>query len=162
MRFRILVTAGSEVSFAGHSPADRPAYYGAKPETGLWRVSIPKFEDFIKGELASLSFGTSIEEYVFGLEMAELDQWGYWFKATTDYTSYRPKMKSFISAGQIEWRQVKDMPGSKQLSALGAALVSSIERVATAKRKPKDFNHAVFKEAVRRSLAKCKISMVIA
>lgn len=99
MKFRIQVTSGGEVTFAGYSQRDRPVYYGAPLETGLWRISVQKFEDFIAQELRDQSFGSSVEEYVFGFEIAELEEWGQWFKGMRDYTSYRPKRKIFISVG---------------------------------------------------------------
>lgn len=160
MRFRIVVTSGDEVVFAEHSQIDRPVYYGAPPETGLWRVSIPKFESLVARELAPMSFGHSIEEFVFGFEIAELEEWGRWFKETRDYMSYRPKSKTFVSVGQLEWKEVKELPISAQLSKLGAALLSSIERIATAKRKPKDFDYAALAQAIRNFLPSCKSSVV--
>jgi hypothetical protein len=160
MKFRIAVTSGDEVVFAGHSQNDRPVYYGAPPETGLWRVSVPKFESLVAREIASMSFGHSIEEFVFGFEIAELEEWGQWFKETREYISYRPKSKTLICVGQLEWKDVKDLPTSAQLSKLGAALLSSIERIATAKRKPKDFDYAAFALAIRNFLPSCKSPMV--
>ena len=160
MKFRIQVTAGSEVIFAWHSQKDRPVYYGAPPETGLWRVSIPKFEDFVAGELLSQSFGDSIDEFRFGFEIAELKEWGAWFTSMTDYMSYRPKYKTFISVGQLEWKEVKNLSTSEQLAMLGDALVSSIERIATAKRKPKDFDYTALAQAVRDILSSCEPTLV--
>lgn len=160
MKFRIQVTAGGEVIFAGHSQKDRPVYYGAPPETGLWRVSIPKFEDFVAGELLSQSFGDSIEEFRFGFEIGELDEWGACFTSMTDYMSYRPKHKTFISVGQLEWKKIKSLSTSEQLAMLGDALVSSIERIATTKRKPKDFDYAALAQAVRGILKSCEPTLV--
>lgn len=160
MKFCIQVTSGGEVTFAGQSQKDRPVYYGAAPETGLWRVSIPKFEDFIAGELANQSFGSSIDEFRFGFEIAELEEWGKWFASTRNYMSYRPKSKTFISVGQLDWKEVKDLSASEQLSRLGDALLSSIERIATVKRKPKDFDHSALAEAVRGVLRSCKPTLV--
>jgi hypothetical protein len=160
MKFYIQVTKGGEVKFAGHSQNDQPVYYGAAPETGLWRVSVPKFRDFVAGELAKQSFGSSIDEFRFGFEIAELEEWGKWFASTRDYMSYRPKSKAFISVGQLEWKEVKNLSVSAQLSMLGDALVSSIERIATAKRKPKDFDSAALAQAVRDILRSCKPSLV--
>jgi hypothetical protein len=160
MKFRIAVKSGGEVVFAGHSQKDRPVYYGAPAETGLWRVSVPKFEDLVARELAPMSFGHSVEEFVFGFEIAELEEWGRWFKETRDYMSYRPKSRTLISVGQLEWKEVKDLPTSAQLSKLGDALLSSIERIATAKRKPKDFDYVAFAQAIRSFLPSCKSSMV--
>jgi hypothetical protein len=158
MKFYIEVTSGGEVAFAGHSQRDRPVYYGIAPETGLWRVSVPKFQEFVAAELAKHSFGSSIDEFRFGFEIAELEEWGKWFASTRDYMSYRPKSKSFISVGQLDWRQVKDLSVSAQLSRLSDALVSSIERIATAKRRPKDFDYVALAQAVRGILGSCKPS----
>jgi hypothetical protein len=160
MRFRVVVTAGGEVIFAGHSRASRPVYYGAPPETGLWRISLPKFEGFMATELEPQSFGSSIQEFVFGFELAELEGWGQFFKATREYLSYRPKSKMLVSVGQLDWEQVKELAANDQLSLLGAALLASVNRVAAAKRKPRDFDHAAFAIAVRHALAKCTASAV--
>ena len=74
--------------------------------------------------------------------------------------SYRPKSKTFISVGQLDWKEVKDLSASEQLSRLGDALLSSIERIATVKRKPKDFDHSALAEAVRGVLRSCKLRTV--
>lgn len=160
MKFSIQVTCGGEVIFAGHSQKDRPVYYGASPETGLWRVSIPKFEDFVAGKLLAMSFGDSIDEFRFGFEIGELEEWGTWFTSMSNYMSYRPKHKTFISVGQLEWKAVKHLSTSEQLKMLGDALVSSIERIATAKRKPKNFDHTALAQTVRGILRSCEPSLV--
>lgn len=156
MKFHTKVTCGGEVVFAGSSHESRPIYYGSAPESGLWRVNIPEFEKFVADALAPQSFGNSIDEFCFGLEIAELTQWGPWFASTHDYMSHRPKSKTFISVGQLEWQEVKDLSAFEQWSRLGDALVSSIDRIATAKRKPKNFDHAALAQAVRGILLSCK------
>lgn len=160
MKFHIQVTSGVEVIFAGHSRRDSPVYHGAPPETGLWRVSIPKFEDFVAKELLTQSFGTSIDEFRFGFEIAELEEWGTVFTSMSDYMSYRPKQKTFISVGQLEWKEVKNLSAAEQLGKLGNALVSSIERIATSKRKPKDFDYVALAQVVRGIVRSCEPALV--
>ena len=160
MKFSIQVTCGGEVIFAGQSQKDRPVYYGAPPETGLWRVSIPKFEEFVASKLLAMSFGDSIEEFRFGFEIGELEEWGAWFTSMSNYMSYRPKAKTFISVGQLEWKAVKSLSTSEQLNMLGDALISSIERIAKAKRKPKNFDHTALAQTVRSILRSCDPSLV--
>lgn len=159
VKFRIVLTTGAEVEFADRSQTDRPVYYGASPESGLWRVSISAVEGFIGRELALMSFGNSIQEFVFGLEIAELNEWGRWFNETRDYMSYRPKSKTFVSVGQVEWKEVKHLPASEQFARLSAALLSSVERISTRKRKPKDFDYASLGHALRRILSSCEESI---
>jgi hypothetical protein len=74
--------------------------------------------------------------------------------------SYRPKSKTFISVGQLEWKEVKDLSVSEQLTMLGDVLLSSIERIATVKRRPKDFDHAALARAVRGILLSCKPPLI--
>jgi hypothetical protein len=162
MKFRVQTTSGGEVIFAVHSRQGRPVYYGAPPETGLWRVDVPKFEKSLSDELAQLSFGDSIEEFVFGLEIAELEEWGRWFKETRDYMSYRPKSEQFISVGQVEWKDVKELAVDAQLEQLKIALTVAIERIGTLKRKPRDFDYISFGAAVQESLSRCTSAMVAA
>jgi hypothetical protein len=160
MKFSIQVTSGGEVNFAEHSQKGRTLYYGAAPETGLWRVSISRLEDFIATELAAANFGSSVEEFRFGFEIAELEEWGQQFTSMRDYMSYRPKSKTFISVGQLEWKNVKDLSVQEQLAELCKVLVSSVKRISSAKRKPKDFDHAALAQALCAILQTCKASMV--
>lgn len=161
MRFRTLVTSGGEVVFAGQRHFG-PTYYGAPTETGLWRISMPSFEGYMAAEFEPLFFGRSIEEFDFGFEIAELNEWGRWFKATSDYVSYRPKSKLLISVGQLEWKVVKDLPANEQLERLCGALMTAIERIDQMKPKPKDFDRLAFAQTMREVLNKCKLDMVLA
>ena len=150
MKFVVKQTLGSEVIADGPPRQSEPIYYGGPPpETGRWHVDLTVFEAFCADRLAKVDFGMSIETYYFGLEIAELQAWGAIFTATSEYTSYRPKMKSLVSVGQIEWSEIKHDTLEKQLAALWAALLSSIDRVASMQRKPKDFDSAAFAAAVR-------------
>jgi hypothetical protein len=160
MKFRIQTTGGDEVIFAGHSQKDKAVYYGAPPKTGLWRISIPMLEDFIASALSTQSFGNSIDEFCFGLEIGELEEWGEWFTSTREYMSYRPKHKTFISVGQLEWKTVKDLSAPEQLAILGDSLVASIKRISTAKRKPKDFDHIALAQEVRSIMNSCTTDLV--
>ncbi len=162
MKFRVAVTSGGEVLFAGQSQEDRPVYYGVVPETGIWRISVPMFEALVAAELDGRSFGTSVTEFVFGLEIANLEEWGRWFKETHEYMSYRPKTKQFVSVAQIEWNEVKDLAVAEQLTVLGVALISSIERIGSLRRKPKDFDFTALAASVRDVLSRCDSAMVAA
>jgi hypothetical protein len=162
MRFVIGVTSGAEVVFEAFSRADRPVYYGAEPETGIWHIDHRKFEQFLAHEFAPLSFGHSIEEFAFGFEIASLEEWGQWFTATRDYVSYRPMRKQLVAVGQVEWNDVKELPLERQFTFLTAALMCAIERLPTAKRKPRDFDSVAFAAAARAALSKCTAAMVAA
>ena len=130
-------------------------YGGPPPETGRWHVDLNEFEDLCAKHLAKLDLGESIDTFVFGLEIAELQGWGDAFAATSDYVSYRPKMKALVSVGQIEWSEVKHLALREQLDVLWEALLSSIDRVATMKRRPRDFDSNALSTAVRVLRASC-------
>lgn len=150
MKFILKLTTGGEVIFDGPPRQDEPVYYGGPPpETGRWHVDLNEFEDFCAEHLAKVGFGESIDTFFFGLEIAELQGWGNCFTATKEYVSYRPKMKALVSVGQIEWSEVKHLALREQLDVLWEALLSSIERVATMKRRPRDFDSEALSTAVR-------------
>ena len=159
MKFRIQVTSGVEVKFADW-PKDHAVDDDASSDTGLWRVDIRKFEAFVAAKLDPLTFGSSIDEFRFGFEIAELEAWGAVFTTMANYMSYRPKSRSFISVGQLEWLQVKDLSAQEQLSRLSDALIAAVERIGTAKRKPKDFDHAALAQALRDILQSCDASVL--
>lgn len=160
MNFVVQMTIGSEVVVAGHSREGQLSYHGAPLESGIWQIDIAKFEDYMVSHLASQSFGSSVDEFIFGLEIAELEEWGRWFKETRNLTSYRQKMKQLLSVGQIEWLDVKSVPIDLQLSRLGTVLVESIERINTLKRKPKDFDVEGFSRAVQMALSQCDSALM--
>ena len=81
--------------------------------------------------------------------MAELQQWGEVFASPGRYSSYRSTMKALVSVGQIEWNDVKDISLHERVAVLWGALLSSIDRVKTMKRKPKELDAAAFATAVR-------------
>jgi hypothetical protein len=160
MNFHIRTTTGGEVIFEGVPTSPDTVYYGGPPpETGRWRVDIAAFEAFCARHLAPVHFGTSIDTYYFGLEIAERDGWGDTFAATRHYTSHRPKMRALVSVGQLEWAEVRHLPCAGQVAVLWDALLSSIERVATMKRRPKDFEAGALADAVRLIRASSEASM---
>lgn len=156
MQFILKLTTGGEVIFDGPPGPLAPVYYGGPPpETGRWRVDPVRFEDFCAARLAKVDVGDSIDTFCFGLEIAELQGWGDTFAATRQYISHRPKMKALVSVGQIEWADVKHLGVERQMDVLWSALVSSVERVAAMKRKPRNFDAHALSTAVRVLQASC-------
>jgi hypothetical protein len=159
MKFVLQLTTGGEVIFDGPLKADAPVYYGGPPpETGRWQVDLVHFEEFCASHLAPLELGCSIDTFFFALEIAELQGWDGFFVATREYISYRPKVKALVSVGQLEWSEVKHLELEKQLEALWEVLLSSIDRVTTMKRKPRDFDSNALATAIRVLRASCEPS----
>jgi hypothetical protein len=119
----------------------RPVYYGGPPpETGIWKLSVVKIEDYFDEALKGLSYGDSIETFVVGFEIGDLEGWGDFFTSMSRYTSYRPKMKLVISVGQLNWPDVKDLPLKEQFQRFAEVVLEAIGRIAEMKRKPKSFD----------------------
>jgi len=157
VQLKIKVTCGGEVKWAGVSESG-PVYNGGPaPETGIWKLSIAKIEDYFDFALKSLSFGDSVETFVLGFEIGDLEDWGDVFISMSRYTSYRPKMKLLIAVGQLNWSAVKDLPANEQFRRLAEILLEAIGRVAEMKRRPKRFNSVAFSAEVARLLAQCPV-----
>lgn len=160
MQFEIKVRCGGEVKWAGHTE-NGPVYYGGPPpETGEWKLCTVKIKDYFNATLMGKSYGNSIEAFVLGFEIADLEGWGELFKSSSRYTSYRPKMKLMLSVGQINWPDVKDLSAQEQFKIFGEVLLQSIARVADMKRKPRDFDSAAFSLEIERLLARCRLAQV--
>jgi hypothetical protein len=130
----------------------RPDYlYAHKPslkdEKGRWRIDLVKFDEFLSEALKDQSFGDSIDRFMFGFEMADFDSWG-WSNVAT-YVSYRPKDKTLLSVGKLDWLEVKDKSALEQLKLLQCTVIESINLAMQAKRKPKNFNHVAFAEFMK-------------
>ncbi len=147
MNFGTVTSSGAEVLFVGAERGNSipPDAWLA---SGRWKISMTALERYLNEGLNGQSFGGSIDLFMFCFEIADLETWGEWFKATEDYVSYRPKSRSVWSVGQIRWSDVKDLPPDAQLRALRTAIQTAIHRIATKKRKPKDFAYVDFATAV--------------
>jgi hypothetical protein len=117
-------------------------------QTGTWWVHLVRFESFLNDRLRDFHFGESVKTFVFGFEMAELAEWGKFFTATANYTSYRPSTKTLISVGQVNWSEVKNISPPDQLASLCDALQRAIARISGMKRKPRDFDYDGFRTKI--------------
>jgi hypothetical protein len=87
MKLGIKVTAGEEVKWTGVT-SQGPTYYGGPPpESGEWKLHIAALEDYFNDHLAGLSFGGTIETFVMGFEIGDLEGWGNFFTPMADYVS---------------------------------------------------------------------------
>jgi hypothetical protein len=66
-------------------------------------------------------------------------------------------MKLVISVGQLNWPDVKDLPLKEQFQRFAEVVLEAIGRIAEMKRKPKNFDLAVFSIEVARLLAECPV-----
>jgi hypothetical protein len=162
MFFKMKITSGDEVKFAG-IPDVGPTYYGGPPpESGCWKLDVVRLEDYIDNEIADASFGESVETFVLGFEIAELEGWSNFFTSMSNYTSYRPKEKALISVGQLNWPDVKDLDEQAQLTCFTDALLAAVSRIRQMKRKPRSFDVDRFLTRLRSILAACPVSEVTA
>jgi hypothetical protein len=162
MQLRIQTTSGVEVKWAGHIRSDPVYYDGSPPETGQWKLSMPKIADYFCDELRAFSFGQSLDTFVLGFEIATLEQWGKFFKSTAEYTSYRPKMRLLLSVGQLNWPDVKDISAEEQFFKFSETLLDAIQRVNTMKRKPKSFDLECFSDTIAQLLKNCPVAKIVA
>lgn len=98
MKFRTVITSGNEVLFVGHECGNsKPA--AAWLNTGRWKISASALDAYLERRLETMSFGTSIDGFVFCLEIADFEEWDEFFRTSTAYTSYRPKTREVWSVG---------------------------------------------------------------
>jgi hypothetical protein len=162
VQLKMKITCGGEVKWAGHSQSG-PIYYGGPPpESGVWKLSTAKIEDYFDVALKDESYGDSIETFVLGFEIGALEGWGNFFTSMSHYASYRPKMKLLISVGQLNWPDVKDLSAQEQFQRFSEILLEAIARVAEMKRKPKNFDSAAFSARVGGLLARCTVDEMVA
>jgi hypothetical protein len=143
MKFRTKVTSGNEVLFVGHERGNAKsadAWLGV----GRWKISIQALDIYLDTRLDGKSFGSSIESFVFCCEIADFENWGDFFRASADYTSYRPKSKEIWSVGQLRWTTVQYLSPADQSNALRGAVREAILRIGTKRRRPKDFAYVAF------------------
>lgn len=164
MRFRTFLKTGVEVLHLGgqnwQSNSWPPEHW--KAHAGRWRLYTPAIDDFLNEELDGKSFGASIEGFVLLLEVADFNAWGNGvaFTGPEGFTRYKHKTKEVWSVGRIDWLDVEALPASKQLSAYCDALQFAVEKVAHAKRRPRDFDTHAFASALSAKLRSAKESQL--
>jgi hypothetical protein len=164
MHFRTFLKTGVEVLPLGgqHWQSNLWPIEHWKASSGRWRLFTPAIDDFLNEELEGRSFGSSIDQYVLLLEVADFEAWGtgVTFTGPEGFTRYKHKTREVWSVGRIDWTEVQNLPASQQLKVFGEALQFSIEKVTLAKRKPKDFDAEGFANAVSSKLRSAKVSQL--
>jgi hypothetical protein len=158
MQFKIKITSGSEVNWAGIPDSGPTCYGGPPPQSGSWKLDLMGLQHFIQSELADAAFGESVETFFFGFEIGDLEGWGNLFTSMSNYTSYRPKIKSIVSVGQLNWSDVKDLGKQRQFELFTDALLLAVSRVNEMKKKPRDFDVLSFSNRMRSILAACPLT----
>jgi hypothetical protein len=162
MRFRTFLKTGVEVLHLGFQHADSNAWplQHWRDNPGRWRLFTPGIDTYLTKAFASRSFGDSIDSFVLVLEVADFDSWGPGpgFSAPEGWTSYSPKSRELRSVGRLDWLEIQSLTAKQQLQKFGHAAVEAVERVARAKRRPKDFDVAGFALEIASLLRAAKIS----
>ena len=164
MHFRTFLKTGVEVLHLGtqHSNGNAWPLEHWKANPGRWRLFTPGIDAYLNRALAGHSFGTSIEQFVLLLEIADFAAWGggVAFSGPNGYVTYKPKTRELRSVGQIDWLDVQMLTPTQQLQAYRTAALSAIQRASQASRKPKDFAFMEFSQAVDGVLKEAKVSQV--
>ena len=147
MKFRILLSSSWTVKYASKAEA------GGRfdPGKGVWWLKLDRIEHLVNEAISALSFGESIDTYAFGFEILDTSE-GFDFANTRDYVSYRPKTKSLLSVGQVDWPAVRFLSPALQWDVFTQSLLGSVHRAAAARRKPREFNLHVFHSTITRVL----------
>lgn len=101
MQLKLKIACGGEVKWAGAVDSGLVYYGGPPQESGVWKLSTAKIEDYFDDGLKNLSYGDPIETFVLDFELADLEGWAGFFTSMSHYVSYRPKTKSIVSVGQL-------------------------------------------------------------
>ena len=162
MHFRTFLKTGVEVLHLGGQHWENPTWpiEHWQSNTGRWRLFTPAIDDFLNEDLIGRSFGTSVNEFVLLLEVADFEAWGEGvaFTGPQGFTRYKHKTMEVWSVGRIDWKEVQDLPAREQLQAFDKAARFALNKVTEAKRKPKDFDSEALGEAVSRRLRLAKVS----
>ena len=162
MRFRTFLKTGVEVLHLGMQHAESNAWpiERWRDNPGRWRLFTPGIDRYLTEGLTPKSFGASIDGFLLVLEVADFAAWGAGpaFSAPEGWTSYSPKSRELRSVGKLDWLDIQSLSAKQQLQAFGLASIEAIERVARAKRRPKDFDVAGCASEIASLLRTAKVS----
>lgn len=118
---------------------------------GVCWLAINRIEQRMRQDLAGVDVGGAVGTYFFGLEITDAPA-GFDFGETRDYVSHRRSIRSLISVGQLDWPEIRHLDARAQFAMFQACALGAIERIATMKRRPRDFDLAAFQAAVTGSV----------
>ncbi|WP_369943159.1 hypothetical protein [Xanthomonas medicagonis] len=147
MRFSIELTSSWTVKYAERIES---GWVFDMSKGACW-LRLRRIEALINAAMSPLHFGNAIDMYVLGFEIAD-SQEGFTFEETRGYVSYRPKSKRLISVAQMDWPEIRSISPMAQLELFNQSVLGSIDRAASARRKPRDFDFAAFRLAMRQAL----------
>lgn len=164
MRVRTFLKTGVEVLHLGMQDAQSSEWplEHWRDNPGRWRLFTPAIDEYLNDALAARSFGASIDSLFLVLEVADFKAWGEGiaFSSPEGWTSYSPKSRELRSVVRLDWLDVQSMPAKRQLQALGLAIVEAIQRIETAKRRPRDFDSARCASEVAALFGQAKVSQL--
>lgn len=162
MHLWTFLKSGVEVLHLGMQTADSNAWpiEHWRENKGRWRLYTPAVDAFLNEGLSKLSFGSSVERFIFVLEIADFNSWGGppAFTGTEGHVSYRPKRRELSSVAKLDWLQIQSLTAAQQLEALRVAMVDAVERVSRQKRQPKDFQAERFARQLSTMLKHARVS----
>lgn len=147
MKFCVLLSCSWTVKFADRINS---GWIFDMTKGACW-LRVKQIEDMIQAAISTKSFGSSIERYVFGFEISDTSE-GFTFEGTRGYVSYRPQTRTLVSVGQADWPEIRFLSATEQLDIFNQLLLDSIDRAASARRKPRDFDFKAFRLAMSKEL----------
>lgn len=104
--------------------------------------------DFINNKLAGQTFGTSIQKFDFGYEIADSQGYIPHHPETANLRRYGVKYKNLLVVKQFDYRELKDLDHKGQFKILKEKVLEAIVDFDKLSRKPKDFNKEKFFDAM--------------
>jgi hypothetical protein len=161
MRFRTFLVTGIEVLHLGgqnwESNAWPPEHW--RKNKGRWRLFTMAIDEYLSAELRGLKFGPTVGGLVMALEVADFASWPTSTFAAADASpSYKPKHRDLWCFGKLNWPDIQSLTLKQQYEAYVNCVIRAIERVTSAKRKPRDFDVDGFRNKVAEALARGKPS----
>ena len=142
MRFRTFLVTGVEVLQLGgqhwESNAWPPEHW--REHRGRFRLFTVAIDEQVSRAFETKNYGGPVEGIVVALEVASFDQWPEMaFTRKNTPPSFKPKNRDLWCYAKLDWVQIQDLTLKEQLKAYTEAVVEAIDRMITAKRKPKGF-----------------------
>ena len=97
-------------------------------------------DEQISSALKSRNYGGLVEGIVVALEVASFDQWPETtFTRANTPPSFKSKSRDLWCYAKLDWTNIQSLTLKQQFNAYTEAVIEALDRMSTAKRKPKGF-----------------------
>lgn len=115
------------------------------------RIDLNHLEEYLNENFKGKNYGESVVKYFFGFELYKFDG-GFAKFFSDDIESWKTKSKYFVTNSHFDWNIFINLNRNEIFDIIKTEFLKSVDRIENMKRKPKNFDHKLFRNELEEIL----------